>query len=203
MIHITNRNFLTIVVLVMISCFLFLGARATYTSYESSVDTRVSSDVSGLRLKVNGVDVVGRNLLADSIVLENITWNSTHTRDGKISPGSEGTIDLELDPSNSEVAILYEFEFSDHSMNEDYLLNFGEIDVDGLVQTGEHQYSGIFTIDDIHNSRKKIIHIPFYFDSSVDMEGITMDLKKYDDLFGIDLHVLQYRGEELVPYTEP
>lgn len=200
-----NKKMLTFIFIVMvIACFLYLAAKATYTSFESSVEGNVSAPVAGIHLTINGVDVVSNSdgTLDNRVILDNTTWVSTHTREEKISPGSTGTIDLTLDPSGSEVAILYEFQFVDKRIDEDKLLTFTNVSsTDGLIQTGVDTYSGIITLNDINQDRTFHVSADFLFDYINDIEGITEDNQVLDDLFEIHFHAIQYNGETITEYV--
>ena len=117
-----NRKLFLIVVLILCSFILYYGSKYTYTSYESSVDAEVNSKVAGINVSINGQNIVKKNL--DSVKLDNITLTSTHTREGKISPGSTGTFAITLDPTGSEVAFRYDFELIDKSTDSNKLLTF-------------------------------------------------------------------------------
>ena len=198
-----RKKFIVVFLIIIVGCFLYLGGKITYTSFESEIDANAATPVAGIKMRINGVDVASSgDSLDNSIILDNTTWVSTHTREGKLSPGSTGTISFELDPSGSEVAILYEFRFVDKLIDDDKLINFDSITSDDtFVRTGVDTYSGIFTLEDIENSKKVNLSVDFYFDYLTDIEGITVDNQVLDDLFEIHFHALQYRGEELVPYT--
>lgn len=200
-----KNMYIIISITILVSCFLYFGAKATYTSYESTIEGNTITQVAGIHLKINGVDVVANNdgTLDNRIILDNTTWVSTHTREEKISPGSSGTIDLEIDPSGSEVAILYEFRFVDKKIDDDKLLVFSSINSnDGLIRTSKDTYTGIINLSDIENHRTFHISANFYFDYLVDIEGITEDNQVLDDLFEIHFHSLQYQGETIQEYVE-
>lgn len=192
------------ILVLLVGCFLYFRARATYTSYESNVEGKVSTNVGEIHIKINGVDVVATNdgTLDNRVILDNITWESTHTREGKISPGSTGTIDLEVDPSGSEVAILYEFRFVDQQIDEDKLLTFSNIvPAEGMIRTSADTYTGVITLNDIAAGKKYHLSTDFLFDYLTDIEGITEDNQILDDLFEIHFHAIQYDGETITPYT--
>ena len=198
-----NKKVAFIFLFLMIGCFYYLSSKSTYTSYETNTTGKVNTKTADIHLTINGFDVINSGGVLDNrIILENTTWESTHTREKKISPGSSGTIDLELDPAGSEVAILYEFRFVDKMIDEDKLLNFGDIVCDDtLVQTAVDTYSGIITLDDIEDEKVINLSVDFYFDYLNDIEGITEDNQVLDDLFEIHFHALQYNGETLTPYS--
>ena len=197
-----KRNKL-IFIIVVIGCFLYLGAKATYTSFESLIDANASVPISQIKIYINGEDVVANTgSLNNNILLDNVEFTSTHTREGKISPGTTGTISLELDATESEVAILYEFELVDKEVDDDKYLTFTSVtSSDTIVRTGADTYSGILTMSDIENDKIVNLEIDFEFDSLVDIEGIENDDHNYSDLFDINFHAVQYRGETLVPYN--
>ena len=121
----------------------------------------------------------------------------------EISVKDYGKIQLELDPTGSEVAILYELQFVDKVVDDDKILNFGNIvSDDTLIQTAADTYSGIITLNQIQSLQKIHINVGFSFDASHDIEGFREDNQAYDDFFEIHVKVYQYLGETLVPYTE-
>ena len=195
-----NRKLFLIVVLILWSFILYYGSKYTYTSYESSVDAEVNSKVAGINVSINGQNIVKKNL--DSVKLDNITLTSTHTREGKISPGSTGTFAITLDPTGSEVAFRYDFELIDKSTDSNKLLTFDGFSSDNgnLIKTASNTYTGIITLDDINN--KKVINITgsFTFNDD-DIPAITEDNGNLDDFFEIKFHAIQYNGEEIIPYN--
>ena len=201
--EIRNEKNVVFAIIIMILCILYLGAKVTYTSFESLIEGKASTKTAGIHLKVNGTDLAETDTVLDNnVILDNITWTNTHTREGKLSPGSSGTIDLELDPTGSEVAILYEFQFIDKVIDEDKLLNFENMVCDHtLVRTAADTYSGIMPLDNVLNGEKVNLSIDFYFDYLTDIEGITEDNQVLDDFFEIHFHAIQYQGETLVPYS--
>ena len=198
-----NKSFLSIFAVILIICFLYFGGRSTFTAYESLIFGGSTIKTSGIKVKLNGVDIASNSeILNSDFFMNNIKWNSTHTREGKISPGSSGTFQIELDPTGSEVAILYEFSFVDKAVDDSKLLTFDDISVDDreIVKTSIDTYSGVISLDDISNGKKVTFNIAFTFDNVEDIEGIEDGADVYEDLFEINFKAIQYSGEELVPY---
>ena len=200
-----KRNiFIYVSIIVLVCCILYYGARGTYTSYESNISGDASADIAGIKLKINGQDVMtGNSALNNNLLLYNVTWNSTHTREGKISPGSNGSLEIELDPTGSEVAIKYDFQFIDKTRDPDKLITFTNVTSSdsNVIRTGIDTYTGIITLDDIAAGKKIKVYIDFLFDNTVDIEGIEEDLQTYDDLFDIFFHAIQYTGENIDEYV--
>ena len=195
-----KRKLFLVIVLILCSFVLYYGSKYTYTSYESSVDAEVNSKVAGISVSINGQNIVKEKL--DSVKLDNITLTSTHTREGKISPGSTGTFAITLDPTGSEVAFRYDFELIDKSTDNSKLLTFDGFTSDNgnLIKTASNTYTGIITLDDINNNKVINITGSFTFNND-DIPAITEDNGNLDDFFEIKFHAIQYNGEEITPYN--
>ena len=155
-----------------------------------------------MKLSINGVDLGSDEIIDNRILIENVTWTSSHTRQGKISPGSTGQFDFELDPTESDVAILYEFQLVDKTVDSTKLLTFNSVTSNrSIVRTAIDTYSGIITLSDIQNGLKTNVTIGFVYTDTEDVEGYTGD-GDLEDFFEIHFRALQYKGETLVPYTE-
>lgn len=201
-----EKYYIFIILILIIGCFLYLGSKSTYTLFESEIEGEASVKTAGIHISINGVDILenqSSGVIDERIILDNTTWVSTHTREEKLSPGSTGTISLEVDPAGSEVAIVYEFRFVDKVIDEEKLLNFSNIvsDDNTFIRTGVDTYSGIITMADIANGKKVHVNVGFYFDYLTDIPGITEDNQTFDDLFEIHFHALQYQGGTLTPYS--
>lgn len=200
--NIFSKKIFLIIMALCALAFLYFGAKGTYTAYESIVHGTVHNDVAQIHLLINGNELGTDDVIDNQIILDNITWSSTHTRTGKISPGSSGSFTFELDPSTSEVAILYEIQFLDKVANDDKVLTFTSITCDRtLTRTAADTYSGIFTLSDINNSQKAHVTVAFEFDGDEDIEVLSEEEVEYEDLFEINFHAVQYQGETLTPYT--
>lgn len=194
-----HRKFNILFFVVLVVCFLYLGSKVTYTSYESDITGRVTEKVAQFKLLVNGKDVQN-----EKIVIDNIKWNSEHTREGKISPGSCGFFEVNLDPSQSDVAILYKFSFVDKAVDNSKLIIFDNITTSGadIIKTGKTEYSGIITLDHIKAGQKPKIKVDFCYPDDVEDVPFVEDNGNLDDFFEIDFQAYQYLGEELVEYVE-
>ena len=201
-----KKRHVILFILVAFLCLTYLTKGATYAAFESFITGIVSNKTAEIHLSINNVDIIDTDDVLDgSMLLQNVTWTSTHTRTGKLSPGSSGTITLELDPAGSEVAILYEFRFVDKSVNSAKLLDISNVTSDdtSFVRTDVDTYSGIIPLSSIQNGDTVEVSFDFVFDATVDIEAITEDNGNMADFFEVQFKALQYRGETLVPYVEP
>ena len=76
----------------------------TYSRYLSTASGTSTAKVAPWVIKVNGTDIVAEN----SFTFKNIIWSTNqYISDGYIAPSRTGTFDLEIDPSDSKVAVQY------------------------------------------------------------------------------------------------
>lgn len=185
--------------LLVIFCvvILYFCSVNTYMAYESSVDGALSADVAGIHIAIDGQDILEKDLKT-GVTLNNISWNAPHTRSGKVAPGATGDVTFTLNPKGSDVAFSYTFTINDKQTDLKKLLKFNEFSSDNgnLIETGDNEYTGIVTMDDINNG--KVINITMEFEfSDEDVEGSDIDNSSLDDYFSIDFKAVQYKGEKI------
>lgn len=95
---ITIFSFIIIIIIIICFAFLYYNSISSYSSYESSIDWSIASKVSGIKLNIDGQDVI---LSSENIViLDNIILNSSsHIRPGTISPGADGNFSYSIEDS--------------------------------------------------------------------------------------------------------
>ena len=196
-----NRKFIIFIIIAFSVAFLYFGARGTYTAYESSVSGQVGNQISQIHLKINGEELTDGSF-DGSILLEDVTWTSSHTREGKLSPGSTGNFQFEIDPTGSEVAILYQIEIIDKTVDSSKYVTINSVTSDrNLVRTDANIYSGIISLANINSSEKTHVTVYFTFEDDEDIEVDEEEEQTYEDFFEIHFSAFQYEGEELIPYT--
>lgn len=192
-----NRKFGIFLLIVFCFAILYYCSVHTYMSYESSVDGTLSADVAGIHIAIDGKDIQSEDL-KDGVTLDNITWDVSHTRTGKVAPGATGEVSFTLDPKDSEVAFLYTFTVKDKNTDLDKLLiinNFSSGN-GNLIKTGDNEYTGLITLDDINNG--KVINVTMDFEfSDEEVDGSDTDNSSLDDYFSLDFKAVQYRGEKI------
>lgn len=185
--------------LLVVFCFvvLYFCSVHTYMSYESTVDGALSADVAGIHIAIDGKDILSKDL-KDGVTLDNINWDVSHTREGKVAPGAVGNVTFTLDPKDSDVAFMYTFTINDKQSGLEKLLKFNNFSSDNgnLIKTGENEYTGLVTLNDINNG--KVINITMGFEfSNEDIEGSGFDDSNLDNYFSIDFKAIQYNGEKI------
>lgn len=201
----SKMTVISIFLLCILSLYMF--AYKTYTALESSVGSITELGIATWNITVNEKNI--STTLDNKITLEDITWDTARTKEGKISPGSVGTLDVAIDPNDTEVAVRFDLTVKDHQTDEDIVLTITKFlmkeENTVLTRTGEHTYTGIFTLDQIQNQEVKTIQFEFTWinDEANNERDSEIGMGLVEGNF-IEIHLVatQYLGEEIVPYTE-
>ena len=124
--------------ILIVLCLVFLKSRVTYTSYESLLDGNISSPIANWIIKIDGKTITEAEEVA-GIKIDDIRWKSRSTRDGKVAPGSFGVMNISIDPSGSDVAIYYELEVIDKSIDDTKFLRITNIYFDNAIIKNQHK----------------------------------------------------------------
>lgn len=140
-------------VVIILSCvLLYVFSNRTFTAFESKVKDDILVNIADWKIFVDNQDISKQE---KDIKLSNITWESTHTRENKVAPGSKGVVNVLIDPSATEVAFKYNITLVDHLSDPDVILTVKSITLDGkkLDITGSNTFSGIVTLDDLKKKK--------------------------------------------------
>lgn len=187
---------------IVIVCLLYLKSKGTYTSYSSEVDGSADSVIAGWNIKIDKEEVTTSSI--KNVAISDIKWEGNRVEEGKVAPGSYGKMNVEIDPTGTDVAIKYDFEIIDKKVDENVILtvdNITQSDVE-LIKTGPNMYTSLLTLDMIKKGVKPVLHLDVMWendDSINDYEDKDFDL---DNFLKINFSAVQYRGEEIVPYSE-
>lgn len=194
---------LLIVVLILL-CLLFLKSRVTYTSYESNVEGKVASPIASWRISIDGKDITTSES-STGIKIDNVTWNTSNVREGKVAPGSTGDMAIEIDPTGTDVAIYYELEVIDKTVDEDKILKVTSIlsDKVALTKVAVNKYVGVLSLDDIESGVKPVISVKVIWESNEEVVYDPDAVNDLDSFLVFNFTAKQYNGETLpAEYTE-
>ena len=83
----------------------------TYSLFESDATVSTTNDTAKWNIKVNNNMVTSLSPSQNEINIGSIQWNSGgHVRSGKAAPGSVGSFEILLDPTDTQVSFIYELE---------------------------------------------------------------------------------------------
>ena len=187
-------------VFIVVLCFGYLRYKSTYASYETNVKGNINPQIADWRILVNGVEATTSD---DVLELDSrsFIWEcpSSGVRDQKVGPGCSGVMELDIDASSTEVAVLYEFDIKDKSVAPEKILKITDIQFsnNNFYKTDVSKYSGYLSLDDIKNNPQLNIRLEVIWedvgDIVYDEEFFTND----DNYITIDFFAKQYLGEEI------
>lgn len=192
-------------VFIVVLCLGYLGYKSTYASYETNVSGNINPQIADWRILVNGVDAA---LSDDSLDLDSSSfkWDcpSGGVRDQKVGPGCSGVMNLSIDASSTEVAVLYEFDIVDKNIVPEKILKITNIQFSNsnFYKTDISKYSGYLSLDDIKNNPRLNISIEVIWEDTGDIVYDEEFFTNDENYITIDFVAKQYLGEEIIPYTE-
>ena len=203
------KKHILIVLCVVSVVLLFIQITYTYSLFETDRDAVISSPIAKWNIMVNDSFITSDTTQENFFRLGSVQWNSGgHVREGKAAPGSVGTFEINIDPTNTEVSFLYEItiDTSDFLNEEFYISGVRELNSEEFVRTGEATYVGVARLSDIQNG--KIYHVEIDIswnnnDSNNDKDYQLGISAEEEVTIPVSLRFIQYTGEEvLVPYVE-
>lgn len=108
LIYIKKKEWIYLVIIILI-LLLMLGGY-TFAKYFSKVNGLLCSDIAMWNFKINGNDEKMQN-----INLFDTCQESTKTN-GKIAPGTEGKINIQVDATGTDVDVEYNFNFKENGL---------------------------------------------------------------------------------------
>ena len=99
-----NKKYLVIAALLLLAAISF----STYAIYKSSATGDAEASVAAWVVKVNNTNITSATANTYTFSASDIVWASnSNVANGKIAPGSTGTITIAIDTSGAEVAVDY------------------------------------------------------------------------------------------------
>lgn len=185
-------------VVIVLSCvLLYVFSNRTFTAFESKVKDDILVNIADWKIFVDNQDISKQE---KDIKLSNITWESTHTRENKVAPGSKGVVNVLIDPSTTEVAFKYNITLVDHKRDPDVILTVKSITLDGknLDITGSNTFSGIVTLDDLKKKKTLplIINVEWVNDETNNEKDSIIGRNEGEaNYLKLNFEASQYKGE--------
>lgn len=203
------KKHILVILCVFSSIFLLVEIVSTYSLFETDRETVVTSPIAKWNILVNNTLITDFDGQENSFDLGSIDWNSGgHVRSGKAAPGSVGTFEIEIDPTDTEVSFLYELEIDTSLLGNDEISIQSVLEEDGheFIRTGEYKYIGIARYSDISSGDKYHVNINIIWNNSEENNDKDYELgKKAEEVVSVpvSLNIVQYTGDEvIVPYVE-
>lgn len=197
-----NKKKITVIGVTLIAVILFITLFYSYSLFETDKQITVSSDLAKWNIKVNNTMITRNTSSANTFNLGSITWNSGgHVRSGKAAPGSTGTIEIEIDPTDTQVSFAYEITIDTSVLENDEfnITSVREVNGNEFIRTGENTYTGIARLANNTSGQKYNIEINITWNNNEDNNKSDYELGKKAEIevnLPISINITQYTGEE-------
>lgn len=197
-----NKTAIKMCLLLVLVIFLFSMSKRVYSTLYSEVSGESKIPLSSWSIKVNHQNITQ----IKDLMINDINWESAHTKTGTVAPGSIGTFKLIIDPSNTDVSVRYDLTYIDHTVDQNKLLTITKIEssTNSLIQTKVNTYTGIFTLNNIDKPETITITCEWVnqeenndTDSLIGLAQIEPDLDKF---ISLQFKASQYEGETIESY---
>jgi len=155
-------------------------------------------------IKVSGKDITTGT--SEEIVIDSFVYTpNQHVESGYIAPGGSAYFDLVIDATDCDVAVKYtlNFDLSDTDYEDNIRFEIDGLETIGIVQTGEHDYTGVISLSQIENDETLSLRIYVYWDDDANYNASDTEI---GTVYGnslkvpIGFHAIQYLGETITPY---
>lgn len=188
-----KKNKIKVLFLIILIGMFYLFFHVSYSSYESEAQGRVNPNPSKWHIEINGNDV--SNSPTQVISVDDVSWDATHTRSGKIGPGSTGTVDLELDCTGTEVSVDYEFYFKDKTIDSDLILTVTNVtSTTSITRVANNHYTGRLSLTEINNNIKPVITVHLEWVNDDTINDLDRDISDDSKFLLIDFNATQHKG---------
>ena len=134
-----------------------------YARYASQATSKMEAQVAPWKVSINSSDIVSTN----NFTLADFTWDTNeYVADGYIAPGRVGTLDIEIDPSGSKVAMKYKLEIDESNItNESIIISSVTASTGTVTKESDGVYIGTIPLDEVTSNTKKILTIKVEWDN--------------------------------------
>lgn len=206
------KKLLTVLVLIMLIISLFQIANM-YALYKDQLKGDYTSLLGVWKIKVNGVDIsTGEDNAKFTMTEDNLTYvDSNRVKSQKIAPGSQVYFDIAIDPTNTDVSILYtlNMKFDDVTSAkmkllkvENYFKKDGETEqitnTDVKTELDLHQHQAIIPMAKINEKYINYLRVYFEWENVEANNETDSELGQTENAkisIPLEINFKQYTGE--------
>lgn len=204
------KKLLTILVLIML-IISFYQITNMYALYKEQLQSDYTTLLGVWAIKVNGVDISsGGQNLTFTMTEDNLQYmNSANVKDGKIAPGRQACFEIIIDPTNTDVSILYTLniklsEIEEAQMDlvrvENYFQKEGETEEntnEHVISTEDRIHTALIPLDIINQKYINYVDLYFEWENIEDSNSVDSELGKTEDSkisVPLRINLKQYTG---------
>lgn len=210
------KKLLTILLLIML-IISFFQITNMYALYKEQLQGDYTNLLGVWAIKVNGVDISsGSQNLTFTMTEDNLQYlESANVKENKMAPGTQACFEIIIDPTNTDVSILYTLDIKLSRVTEakmtlvrveNYFQKQDETEqiTNETVYTGEESHKAVIPIGKINE--QYINHVKLYFEwtnaeerNEKDSEIGTTESAKIS--IPLEINLKQYTGEAISDET--
>lgn len=204
------KKLLTILLLIMLIISFFQIANM-YALYKDELQGQYTNLLGVWKIKVNGIDISsGEESLTFEMTEDNLQYvNDSNVKEGKIAPGSQACFKIAIDPTDTDVSILYELSIDQSSMDrprmklvrvENYFQKEGETEEntnEHVISTEDRIHTALIPLDIINQKYINYVDLYFEWENIEDSNSVDSELGKTEDSkisVPLRINLKQYTG---------
>ena len=173
-----------IIAIIFIVCILYLWSKSSTAAFQSILTGSVEGNIADWSIKIDNKDVSTN--IEKTIGITDITWNSTHTRNGKVSPGSIGTMKIKIDPSGTDVSLNFSLEIIDKTIDSEKILEVTRLTSPDITLTQNNNiYSATLTKAQINNEISPTITLEIEWTNDDNVNDLEKNLDNLNNFIEI------------------
>lgn len=197
-----NKNkkvLIIIVLLIIIFIILIYAILSTFATFRSEFTGDMKIDNATWKILVNSTDI-SSNAVKEFVVDDIEIDESQGVEPGKLAPGLKGNFNILIDPTETDVSIMYEIKFDTTDINATNIrIDSVKETMAGntLIKSDSNTYVGIISLDDIKNNLTNNIQVTLFWcdDGNEDINIGSIPNHKIN--IPVQVKVSQYLGEEI------
>lgn len=197
-----NKNkkvLIIIVLLIIIFIILIYAILSTFATFRSEFTGDMKIDNATWKILVNSTDI-SSNAVKEFVIDDIEIDESQGVEPGKLAPGLKGNFNILIDPTETDVSIMYEIKFDTTDINATNIrIDSVKETMAGntLIKSDSNTYVGIISLDDIKNNLTNNIQVTLFWcdDGNEDINIGSIPNHKIN--IPVQVRVSQYLGEEI------
>lgn len=202
-----NKKKFFILIISIIVIILIYEIIHIYAVFYSELEANVKFTNGTWNINVNGTQI-SKGVETEFVIDKISTTENEHVKNNKLAPGSSGSFSISINPENTDVSVIYNITLNTEKLTDTKLsiIEIKETQVGNtLTQTDENTYTGIIPLEDVKKGTTNKIEMTVqWIDDENNNENDTKLGTVYNSKLEIPVtvHVSQYIGEEIIPWTQ-